>query len=89
MVLEGASITQTTKIQTRIMTPSDDLLFTSLGLASCVLIGALAFRQHFKKHDELKTRMIPWIVISLGAIATGFMLLVHLVNILGIETGRG
>ena len=72
-----------------IMTPSDDLFFTSLGLAACVLLGALAFRLHFKKHEELKTRMIPWIVISLGAIATGFMLLVHLVNLLGLETGRG
>ena len=71
------------------MTPSDDLFFTSLGLAGCVFIGILGFRLHFKKHEELKTRMVPWIIISLGAIATGFMLLVHLVNILGIETGRG
>jgi len=71
------------------MTPNDDLLLTSLGLAACVIIGVLTFRRHFKKHEELKTRMIPWIVISLGSIATGFMLLVHLVNVLGIETGRG
>jgi len=71
------------------MIPSHDLLFTSLGLAVCIIVGGLAFRLHFKKHDELKTRMVPWIIISLGAIATGFMLLVHLVNIFGIETGRG
>jgi len=70
------------------MTPTDDLLLTSLALAACVIIGALTFRRHFKKHEELKTRMVPWIVISLGSIATGFMLLVHLVNVLGIETGR-
>lgn len=71
------------------MTPSDDLLLTSIGLAICIFLGVLGFRLHFKKHEELKTRMIPWIIISLGAIATGFMLLVHLVNILGLETGRG
>ena len=71
------------------MTPSDDLFLTSLGLVFCVVLGAFAFIRHFKKHAEFKTRMIPWIVISLGAIATGFMLLVHLVNLLGLETGPG
>jgi len=70
------------------MNISNDLLATSVGLAACILIGILAFRRHFAKHDKLKPRMVPWIIISLGAIATGFMLLVHLVNILGIETGR-
>lgn len=68
---------------------SNDLLLTSLSLAACVIIGIFAFRRHFAKHDKLKPRMVPWIIISLGSIATGFMLLVHLVNILGIETGRG
>jgi len=71
------------------MNISNDLLFTSLGLATCALIGAYAFRRHFAQHDKLKPRMVPWIIISLGCIATSFMLLVHLVNILGIETGRG
>ena len=70
------------------MNISNDLLATSVGLATCVLVGIFAFRRHFAKHDKLKPRMVPWIIISLGAIATGFMLLVHLVNILGIETGR-
>lgn len=69
------------------MTLSNDLLFTIIGLAACVLIGVFAFRRHFAKHDKLKPRMVPWIIISLGSIATGFMLLVHLVNILGVETG--
>jgi len=70
------------------MNISNDLLLTTTGLAACVIIGIFAFRRHFAKHDKLKPRMVPWIIISLGAIATGFMLLVHLVNILGIETGR-
>jgi uncharacterized protein YneF (UPF0154 family) len=71
------------------MDMSNDLLGTLVGLAACIFIGIFAFRRHFAKHDKLKPRMVPWIIISLGAIATGFMLLVHLVNILGIETGRG
>lgn len=70
------------------MNISNDLLGTSIGLAACIIVGTFAFRRHFAKHDKLKPRMVPWIIISLGAIATGFMLLVHLVNILGIETGR-
>jgi len=61
---------------------------TLLILAACVIIGIFAFRRHFAKHDKLKPRMVPWIIISLAAIATGFMVLVHLVNLLGIETGR-
>ena len=71
------------------MNISNDLLLTSLGLAASVIIGIFAFRRHFAKHDKLKPRMVPWIIISLGSIATGFMLFVHLVNVLGIETGRG
>jgi len=70
------------------MNISNDLLATCVGLTACILVGVFAFRRHFAKHDKLKPRMVPWIIISLGAIATGFMLLVHLVNILGIETGR-
>jgi len=61
---------------------------TLLILSACVIIGIFAFRRHFAKHDKLKPRMVPWIIISLAAIATGFMVLVHLVNLLGIETGR-
>lgn len=70
------------------MNISNDLLLTTTGLLTCIIVGIFAFRRHFAKHDKLKPRMVPWIIISLGAIATGFMLLVHLVNILGIETGR-
>jgi len=70
------------------MNISNDLLGTIVGLAACIIIGIFAFRRHFAKHNKLKPRMVPWIIISLAAIATGFMLLVHLVNIMGIETGR-
>jgi len=65
-----------------------DLIATITGLLACALIAAFAFFKHFKKHDGFKAPIIPWIIPSLAALATGFMLLVHLVNILGIETGR-
>lgn len=67
---------------------SNDFIITLSCLALCVLLGIFSFKKHFAKHEKLKPRMVPWIIISLGSIATAFMLFVHLVNILGIETGR-
>jgi len=66
----------------------NDFIITLLCLALCVLLGIFSFKKHFAKHEKLKPRIVPWIIISLGSIATAFMLFVHLVNILGIETGR-
>jgi len=66
-----------------------DLMLTITALIACVIIGAGSFYKHFQKRDSLKRApLIPWIIPCLGALATGFMLLVHLVNLLGIETGR-
>jgi len=67
---------------------SNDFIITLLCLALCIFIGVYSFKRHFAKHEKLKPRMVPWIIISLGSIATAFMLFVHLVNIIGIETGR-
>ena len=66
----------------------NDFIITLSCLALCVLLGIFSFKKHFARHEKLKPRMVPWIIISLGSIATAFMLFVHLVNILGIETGR-
>ena len=67
---------------------SNDFIITLSCLALCILLGIFSSKKHFARHEELKPRMVPWIIISLGSIATAFMLFVHLVNILGIETGR-
>jgi len=67
---------------------SNDFIITLLCLALCIFIGIYSFKRHFAKHEKLKPRMVPWIIISLESIATAFMLFVHLVNIIGIETGR-
>ena len=65
-----------------------DLQLTLFGLLLCAGLAVLGFQRHFRLHDKLKPRMVPWMIIALGSIATGFMLIVHLVNLLGIETGR-
>lgn len=70
------------------MTVTPDLAFTLLALAVCAGLGIYGYRKHFKKHDGLRAPVVPWMIVSLACLATGFMVFVHLVNILGIETGR-
>ncbi|WP_371396901.1 hypothetical protein [Fretibacter rubidus] len=60
---------------------------TLIALVLVAGLGIVAFQRNFAKHDKLKPRMVPWMIIALGCIATGFMLLVHLMNLLGFETG--
>jgi len=70
------------------MDPSNDMTISLIGLFICILIAVGGFREHFKKHTTIKPHRLPWMLISLAAIATGFMLLVHVVNLFGVETGR-
>ena len=67
---------------------STDLQISLLGMLLCVVLGMIAFKRHFAKHDKLKPRMVPWMLIALACLSTGFMLVVHLVNLMGFETGR-
>ena len=65
---------------------STDLKLSLLGLIFFAALGALSFNRHFAKHDKLKPRMVPWMLIFLACIATGMMIVVHLVNLMGFET---
>ena len=33
--------------------------------------------------------MVPWMFIAFGLVATAFVLLIHMVNLAGFETGNG
>lgn len=70
------------------MTPAQDLTYSLIALACVVTLGFVSFQRHFAKHEKLKPRMVPWMIIALGCISTGFMIVVHLVNLMGFETGR-
>ncbi len=70
------------------MSLSNDMTISLIGLTICIFFGVVGFRNHFKKHTTIKPHRLPWMLISLAAIATGFMLLVHVVNLFGLETGR-
>jgi len=67
------------------MTP--EIAYTILGLTGTILLGIFSYRRHTREHNELSPRMIPWIIIAMACLATTFMLVVHLVNVLGLETG--
>lgn len=68
------------------MTP--DILYTLLGLLACLSLGALSYHLHTREHNKLAPRMVPWIIIAMACVATSFMLIVHLANLFGLETGR-
>ncbi|MBL4871226.1 MAG: hypothetical protein JKX72_09755 [Robiginitomaculum sp.] len=65
-----------------------NLLYAILALAACVSLGLFSYNRHTREHNELAPRMVPWIMIAMGSLATSFMLVVHLVNLLGFETGN-
>ena len=62
-----------------------------LTLTALIVLGSLAtygIWRNFKKTNALKAPLIPWMFVAMACIATCFMLIVHLVNLIGIETGR-
>jgi len=67
------------------MTPQ--ITTTLIALIVCIGLGVLSYHLHAREHNKLTPRMVPWIMIAMACLATGFMLVVHLVNLLGVETG--
>lgn len=70
------------------MSKSDDLMLTLIALAFCAGLAVISFRNHFGEKKSIKPHRLPWMIIALGSIATGFMVIVHLANLLGFETGN-
>jgi cytochrome b subunit of formate dehydrogenase len=69
------------------MSHSDDLLISCIALAICIGLAILGFKQNFKEKTEFKRVRPPWMIIALAAISVGFMVLVHIANLFGFETG--
>lgn len=69
------------------MSHSDDLLISFIALAICAGLVVLGFHQNFKEKTEFRRVRPPWMIIALAAISVGFMVLVHIANLLGLETG--
>ena len=70
------------------MDPSHDLALTLTGIVVCAALALVGIRQRFTEKQDIRPYRMPWMPIALLAIAVGFMLIVHLANIAGFETGR-
>lgn len=69
------------------MSHSEDLMISLIALAICVGLVILGFSQNFKEKTEFRRVRPPWMIIALAAISVGFMILVHIANLFGFETG--
>jgi len=67
---------------------TSELSVTALALMFSMGLGLFSYHRHTREHNKLKPRMVPWIMIAMACLATSFMLVVHVVNLLGLETGR-
>ena len=70
------------------MSNSDDLLISIVALLICAGLVVVGFRQNFKEKTEFRRVRPPWMLIALAAISVGFMILVHIANLMGLETGN-
>ena len=70
------------------MDPSTDLTLTLIALAICAGLAVLGLKGRFREKTDIRPYRVPWMPIALLAIAVGFMLIVHLANLFGFETGQ-
>ena len=70
------------------MDPTLDLILTSGGILLCAALAAIGIRLRFQEKNDIRPYRMPWMVIALVSIAVAFMLVVHLVNLFGFETGN-
>ncbi|MGB3456256.1 MAG: hypothetical protein WBG08_10585 [Litorimonas sp.] len=69
------------------MDPTLDLILTLSGIAVCAVLAVVGIRLRFREKTDIRPYRMPWMIIALVAIAVGFMLVVHLANLFGFETG--
>lgn len=69
------------------MHPNIDLILTLSGIVICAGLAFTGIRLRFREKTNIRPYRMPWMIIALVAIAVAFMLVVHLVNIFGFETG--
>ena len=71
------------------MDKATDLSVTIIVLIAALGLAALCWHLGTRERNQLKPRMMPWKFITFGLLATALMVLVHLANILGWQTGGG
>ncbi|MEL7481021.1 MAG: hypothetical protein AAGJ29_05635 [Pseudomonadota bacterium] len=64
-----------------------DLAFTLAGLAAVLGIAVLSNWQAGREWNGLRPRIIPWKFVLILSGFLAIVLIVHVVNLLGVETG--
>lgn len=64
-----------------------DLILTLTGLVAMAALGVVANWRAGLPWNDLKPRRVPWRLVIIMAGFCFVLLLVHLVNLLGLETG--
>jgi hypothetical protein len=65
------------------------LITTSCLLGLSAMLFAVASWRAAKPADPLKPRLAPWRALIIFSGAFSMLLIVHLFNLMGVETGRG
>ena len=63
-------------------------ILTTALLLSCIALALFANHRASKPWDDLKPRVVPWRLVMIFSVFVGFLTVVHMVNLAGIETGR-
>ncbi len=59
-------------------------------LVAGAIVLALSAWRHGRPHDPVRgPRMVPWAIIMLIAATWCLVMLVHIINLLGVQTGGG
>ncbi len=61
---------------------------TLVGLGACAILGLFARIRSAREPDPNNVRLVPWTTILIGCVVLGILLMAHLLNLAGIETGR-
>jgi hypothetical protein len=64
------------------------LTVTLILLAAFVALFAYGSWKSAKPADPLRPRMVPWRPVMVAAGLGGILMLVHVLNLMGVETGR-
>ncbi len=64
-----------------------DLLFSLVGIMACTGLFLLCHWRASLPHDKPEPRYIPWRILSFACIVLGLLIVAHLLNLAGLETG--
>lgn len=66
-----------------------DWAFTLAGFCTCIVLIFIANWRAAKPRNDLARIRIPWLPVMIAAAFVAFLLVVHMANLAGFETGAG